>query len=99
MTPTFEDFWNLYDKKRGRKKCIQKWNRLKDPDKLLIMEHVPEYVKSTPEVQWRKDPSTYLNGECWHDEIINYQKAKTIEVHEPMTITERIIYGTVSGNQ
>ena len=31
---------------------------------------VDEYVRSTPNRQYRKDPSTYLNQESWNDEII-----------------------------
>ena len=84
-TPTFNDFWDLYEKKRGRKKALQIWNKLDDEDKQLIMEHVPEYVKSTPDYQYRKDPTTYLNGECWHDEII-YQKAKKLPVNDAKVI-------------
>lgn len=94
----FDDFWNLYDKKVGRKKCIQKWKKIKDRDKELIMVHLPEYIESTPNKQYRKNPETYLNGECWHDEIIDYNKAKKIEVYEPMTITERLIYESTNNN-
>ena len=86
MNITFDVFWDLYDKKVGRKKCIQKWKRLKEKDKILIIHHVPEYVKSTPNKQYRKNPETYLNGECWHDEVIHYQRAKTINVNEPKVI-------------
>lgn len=86
---TFEDFWNLYDKKVGRKKCIQKWKRIKEDDKELIMEHLPDYIESTPNKQYRKNPETYLNGECWHDEVIFYERAKKITVNEPETIFEK----------
>ncbi len=92
----FDVFWNLYDKKVGRKKCIQKWKRIKEADKLLIIHHLPDYVKSTPEKQYRKNPETYLNGECWHDEVIYYTRAKRIEVHEPTSLTEQLINGTYS---
>ena len=35
------------------------------------MEHLPHYIKSTPDKQFRKHPSTYLNNQGWFDEIIN----------------------------
>jgi predicted metallopeptidase len=92
MIPTFEDFWQAYDYKKSKKKAQQKWNRLSVDEKIAIMEHVPMYIKSTPDKQYRKHPTTYLNGECWEDEIIEY--AKKLTVNEPMTLTQKILYGT-----
>lgn len=66
----FVTFWNLYDYKKERPKAEAKWNRLSDEIKAKIMEHLPLYVNSTPEKKFRKYPSTYLNNECWNDEII-----------------------------
>lgn len=65
----FDDFWNAYDKKVDTAKCRAKWERLSDRDKQLAMAHIPAYVKSTPDKKFRKNPMTYLNGECWLDEI------------------------------
>ena len=31
---------------------------------------VDQYVKSTPDPKFRKNPLTWLNGKCWEDEII-----------------------------
>ena len=68
--PTFEQWWNLYGKKRGKKKTQAKWDRLSLQDKTLCFRATPAYVASTPDVQYRLDPLTYLNGERWNDEII-----------------------------
>lgn len=70
-TPSFKDWWDLYDKKRGRKKAEAKWERLKDSDKRACYEATPAYVASIENKQFQKDPLTYLNGECWNDEIID----------------------------
>lgn len=68
--PTFDDWWEAYGKKCGRKKTEAKWNRLHACDKIACMKATPIYVMSTPDKQFRKHPLTYLNGECWKDEII-----------------------------
>ena len=81
--PTFEEWWNAYNKKRGRKKAEAKWNKLSNSDKEACMKATPAYVASTPDVTYRKDPLTYLNGECWNDEIINkpnYEQQRTISL-------------------
>jgi hypothetical protein len=72
-TPTldplaFDVFWDLYGKKEDTKKCRLKWASLSDEDKTMALARVPAYVKSKPVRQYRKNPLTWLNGECWNDE-------------------------------
>ena len=73
VNPPFEEWWNAYNKKRGRKKAEAKWKKLSLNDKVACMKATPLYVASTPDPVYRKDPLTYLNGECWNDEIIQKQ--------------------------
>jgi hypothetical protein len=79
----FDAFWELYDKKEGKKKSLAKWMKLTEKEIEQILQHVPKYVKSTPDVQFRKDPLTYLNGNNWEDEIINRTPKQNIQ---PTTI-------------
>ena len=67
---SFESFWNLYDKKTGKEKALKKFLALTDQEVNTILQHVPKYVASTPDKKFRKDPTTYLNGKCFNDEII-----------------------------
>lgn len=68
----FESFWGIYPKKVDKKKSEQKWNHLKESDRELIMSDVPKRALSD---SWKKgyvpNPTTYLNGERWNDEIIS----------------------------
>ena len=76
--PTFEDFWDAYNKKRGDVSKIKiKWGKLSQSDKEAIMDYIPKYIFSQPDKQYRKDPLTFLNNKSWNDEIIE-QPAKTI---------------------
>ena len=65
----FNDFWNLYDYKVDKKKCIPKWNRLKLETQKKIMDYLPGYIKSTPDKMYRKHPATFLNNESWENEL------------------------------
>ena len=67
----FDKFWDLYNKKEGSAKCKTKWNKLKPADIDKIFIALPNYVSSTPEKQYRKNPLTWLNGEHWNDDIQN----------------------------
>jgi hypothetical protein len=76
----FNNFWNLYDKKVGDKsKVVKKFNNLTIKDKEKIFETLPEYIKSTPDKQYRKNPETYLNNHSWNDEIIIQNTNGTIK--------------------
>lgn len=68
--PSFDDWWNAYDKKCGRKKAEARWDRIPSFEKIACMKATPAYVRATPDKAYRKHPLTYLNGECWNDEII-----------------------------
>jgi len=68
----FESFWNKYDKKVDRVKCEKLWNKLCITDQKLTLRHLDYYIPQT-EKQFRKNPQTYLNGQCWNDEIIMEQ--------------------------
>ena len=71
IIPSFNDFWNFYDKKVNKPKCEIKWKRLKQKEREAIMDHLPNYIDSTPDKSFRKNPMTYLNNKSWEDEIIN----------------------------
>ena len=72
----FELFWNTYNKKVGRPICEKKWSKLSQADKEKIFDHLRKYIPSTPDQQYRKNPSTYLNQECWNDEVIQKPQPK-----------------------
>lgn len=67
---TFEVWWNVYNKKRSRKKAFEKWCRLTAEQQKKCIDVASAYVESITDKKYQKDPLTYLNGECWNDEII-----------------------------
>lgn len=74
---SFDDFWNLYDKKVSRDNSEKKWNRLSDKDRELIMQFIPKYKVHQPDKKFRKDPLTFFNNKTWLDEIENTTVKKT----------------------
>ena len=70
---SFDKAWNLYQKKVGPKEKLKaKWNKLSLKDRKAAIEHIPLYVQSTPDRQYRKHFQTYLNQRGWEDEIITH---------------------------
>ena len=66
----FEEFWDLYDYKKSRDKAEKAWKTLNKEEKALALQHAPVYAQSTPDKQFRKHPTTYLNNKSFNDEII-----------------------------
>ena len=94
---SFDDFWDMYDLKRGIENCKKKYSKISEEDRKLIKETLPLYVASTAKTKtenngkmFRKNPHTYLNQKCWNDEIIGAttepkpKKGDTMNIHEIM---------------
>lgn len=83
----FEEFWNLYDKKVGDKRKVQKkWKKLKESDHEEILNYLPKYIQSQPDKKFRKNPETFLNNESWKDELIFETKQNGNEPFNQNTI-------------
>lgn len=67
---SFKEFWNEYDKKIGIQVCQKKFNKLSEEDRKTIKDTIKDYVRSTPDKQFRPNPETYINNKKWNDEII-----------------------------
>jgi len=73
----FDDFWDTYDLKKSKEKCLDVYIKISEEDRLIIKDTLPLYVESTAKTKtenngkiFRKNPLTYLNQKCWNDEII-----------------------------
>ena len=75
----FDKFWDLYNKKTGTKDAKTKFLKLTDKEVEAIFKTLPFYLKSTPDIKFRKHPTTYLNQRTWEDEEYLPKVIKTKE--------------------
>ena len=72
-TSSFNEFWEIYPHKVGKKKALQEWNKVNHDDELLtrILESVEKQKKSKQwdNKQFIPHPATWLNQERWDDLI------------------------------
>tara|TARA_R110000787_G_scaffold275132_1_gene383563 strand:- start:451 stop:1305 length:855 start_codon:yes stop_codon:yes gene_type:complete len=109
----FPEFWDLYQKKKGRPKCEGLWKRLTGNEIELIFNNLPNYVLSTPEKQFRSNPETWLRNKGWNDEVINnerhekgtpklsaYERARAVneQYRQPQPNECELGMGAASGN-
>lgn len=70
ITIPFDSFWDLYPNKVAKKKCFEKWGKIKETDKRKIIETLPNFINYKPfETYNHPNPETYLNQERWNDEL------------------------------
>lgn len=95
----FESFWKEYPKKELKKKAWDIWKR-KGCDE--VIGEILDFVKKAKNTdRWRKgfvkQPTAFLNGECWYDDLSSYSDAKSVAdtgpkienfTREDKTITE-----------
>ncbi len=64
---TFDMFWETYDKKINKKRCIYLWNRLKGYERNRAYFGYPKYQRHLQINQWKakKDPENYLKEKAW----------------------------------
>ena len=72
-TSSFNEFWEIYPHKVGKKKAMEVWNKLKPDDESI--ERIIDALKKQKETrQWQDKlyvphPATWLNQERWNDII------------------------------
>lgn len=69
--PMFDRFWDAYGNKKGKKNARKAFQRINPDEELFqrIMDGIEKYHNSRKWREgYRKEPATWLNGECWNDE-------------------------------
>lgn len=93
---TFDNAWNLYQKKVGCKDKLQKkWNSMPLKDRKAATEYIPLYVVSTPDKAYRKNFQTFLNQRGWEDELVGATPPPAI-TNEQTSTTAQLIQKTKS---
>lgn len=69
--PTFQNFYDLYQKKVDRDLAEKSWNKVSQRGKEEIMKYIPLYIASEPDKQYRRNPSVFINKKTWQNEIID----------------------------
>lgn len=72
--PTFNDAWEAYQHKVGRKAAETAWKRLKQHERESAYTKIPLYVQSLSDRKFQAHLSTWLNGRRWEDEYSPIKK-------------------------
>ena len=83
----FDSFFEAYGKQVDKIPCQREWLNIEREEHAKILEHVPKYVNSTPDVKFRKKPLNYLKDRTWLDpDLPNQNKEPKVERYKPNLI-------------
>lgn len=83
----FDIFWKSYDYNVGLRQAQHEWAEItrEMPNEIAkILEHVPKYVRSKPDKQFRKRPENYLKDMAWKDEVVEESKPEPKKYRIPL---------------
>lgn len=68
----FARFWDVYDRKEGRKDALAVWRKLNPDPELVakILTAAATLVRLRPDRKFRPHPDTWLRGERWNDDVV-----------------------------
>lgn len=64
---SFDEFWNLYDKKVDKERAFKHWKRMRQKDRDKAIAFIPTYLATIKDKQYQKYPQTYLNARLWEE--------------------------------
>lgn len=69
-TVNFEEWWERYNLKHNKARCIALWNKLSEADQVNAMFKLSTYERHLALNQWKNkaDPDTYLRQRYWESE-------------------------------
>ena len=103
----FEDLWLLYERKGSKAHSKKEFAKLTEEEVLLMAKHIPAYIQSRPERQYRQDFERYIKYKTFNSVVYSKQNevlydpeahnvSATIEqTEQPVSTDTYTINGTI----
>ena len=69
----FEDLWLLYERKGSKANAKKEFAKLTEDEVLLMAKHIPAYIQSRPERQYRQDFERYIKHKTFNSVVYSKQ--------------------------
>lgn len=66
MDEWFEELWMMYERKGSKKNARKEFDKMTEEDIILMRKHIPHYLQSRPERQYRLDFERYIKYKTHH---------------------------------
>ena len=79
----FEQFWNLYGKKKGKAETRKVWDRLSKADRQKAIDAIEPYKRSVRyDTRFMRDPIRYLRHKTWLDDFDTMNRKTFYDIQE-----------------
>ena len=69
----FEDLWLMYERKGSKANAKKEFAKLTEEEVLLMAKHIPAYIQSRPERQYRQDFERYIKHKTFNSVVYSKQ--------------------------
>ena len=69
----FDDLWLLYERKGSKANAKKEFAKLSEEEVLLMAKHIPAYIQSRPERQYRQDFERYIKHKTFNSVVYSKQ--------------------------
>lgn len=73
LAEQFEDLWMMYERKGSKAKAKQEFAKLTAEEIALMVKHIPAYLQSRPERQYRLDFERYIKNKTFTSVVYSKQ--------------------------
>ena len=85
----FEDLWLLYERKGSKANAKKEFAKLTEAEVEAMRKHIPAYLESRPERQYRQDFERYIKHKTFNSVV--YSKQNTV-LYDPEAINASVTY-------
>jgi hypothetical protein len=93
---SFDEFWKAYAKFVGKIDCGKLYLKIKEPERLLIKNHLPIYLASVNNKKYQMHPLKYLKGKYWNDIEESELEPKNLTIEHFNTEWKELVNSSIS---
>ncbi len=83
----FEDLWQMYERKGSKAKAKAEFAKLTDDEVAMMRSHIPAYLQSRPERQYRQDFERYIKHKTFCSVVYGKSNEMLYDPEANMTAT------------
>lgn len=95
----FEDMWLLYERKGSKQKAKQEFMKLSEEEITTMRSHIPAYLQSRPERQYRQDFERYIKHKTFNSVVYSKSNSVLFDPEDSSTsVTREVRQEPATGN-
>ena len=81
----FEDLWLAYERKGSKAKAKKEFEKLTEDEVAMMRKHIPAYIQSRPERQYRLDFERYIKNKTFNSVVYSKSNEMLFDPESPDT--------------